>query len=514
MTNYKEILRLKHLGISNSKIAESMMVSRTTVIKVTQRAEEIDIRWSAVSSMTDRELSNKLFPSAGSKITYAMPDYDYVHREMGKSGVTLNLLWFEYCDKCRESREIPYQLTQFKKYYREYVLSTKATMHINRNPGEILEVDWAGQTAKIIDTDTGELIDVYIFVAALPYSGYSYVEGFLSKNQESWIIAHVNAYRFLGGTTRILVPDNLKTGVTKVTKEETVLNRIYSEMAEHYGTAIIPARVKTPKDKATVEGVVRITSTWILASLRNQQFLSLNELNQAIFDKLNDFNNKPFQKKEGSRATLFAKEKPFLMPLPSMAFEFATWKIATVQYNYHIAVDWQNYSVPFEYIKQKVDVRITKNTIEVFFEGNRICSHVRLYGRRSQYSTIEAHMPPSHQQFAKWDSDRFRRWASSIGKNTAVVIEGLLGSRKVPEQSYKACMALLTLPKKYSRSRLESACAKALTYTHCPSFKNVETILRSGLDKITDNNQPNPPRTITAEYRFTRGADYYTRGDK
>ena len=309
-------------------------------------------------------------------------------------------------------------------------------------------------------------------------------------------------------------PDNLKTGVTKVTKEETVLNRIYSEMAEHYGTAIIPARVKTPKDKATVEGVVGIISTWILAALRNQQFLSLHELNQAIFEKLGDFNNKPFQKKEGSRATLFAEEKPFLMPLPTMAFEFATWKIATVQYNYHIAVDWQNYSVPSEYIKQKVDVRITKNTIEVFFEGNRICSHVRLYGRRSQYSTTEAHMPPNHQQFVKWDSDRFRRWAASIGENTAVVVEGLLGSRKVPEQSYKACMALLTLPDKYSRSRLEAACAKALTYTHCPSFKNVETILKSGLDKITDNHQPNPPSTVTAEYSFTRGADYYTRGDK
>ena len=515
MTNYKEILRLKHLGFSNSKIAESAMVSRTTVIKVIQRAQEIDIGWSTASSMTDRELLSTLFPSEGSKTTYTMPDYDYVHMEMGKSGVTLNLLWFEYCDKCREAREIPYQLTQFKKYYREYVLSTKATMHINRKPGELLEVDWAGQTAKIIDTDTGELIDVYIFVAALPYSGYSYVEGFLSQNQEAWITAHVNAYRFFNGVTRILTPDNLKTGVIKVTREDTVLNRIYSEMSEHYGTAIIPARVKAPKDKASVEGAVGITSTWILAALRNQQFLSLTELNQAVFDKLIGFNNKPFQKKEGSRATLFAEEKPFLLPLPAMSFEFATWKIATVQYNYHIAVDWQNYSVPFEYIKQKVDVRVTKNTIEVFFEGNRICSHVRLYGRRSQYSTTETHMPQSHQQYVKWDSDRFRQWASSIGESTAVVIEGLLSSRKVPEQSYKACMALLKLPDKYSRTRLESACAKALSYTHCPSFKNVEAILRSGLDKISDTpHQTESPSGVATEYGFTRGATYYARGDE
>jgi len=248
MTNHKEILRLHSLGFNKSQIASSMYITRPTVIKVLKRAEEVNVNWEKVAALTDKELYKLLFPPENGRIDYKMPDYDYVHREMGKSGVTLNLLWFEYCDACRESREIPYQLTQFKKYYRQYVLSTKATMHINRKPGEILEVDWAGQTAKIIDTDTGELIDVYIFVAALPYSGYSYVEGFLTRNQEAWIIAHVNTYRFFNGVTRILVPDNLKTGITKVTKEETVLNRIYSEMAEHYGTAIIPARVKTPKD--------------------------------------------------------------------------------------------------------------------------------------------------------------------------------------------------------------------------------------------------------------------------
>ena len=512
MTNYKEMLRLKHLGFSNSKIAESMDVSRTTVIKVVKKAQEMGIAWIAASAMAEKELSQALFPADGNKLTYKMPDYDYVHREMGKSGVTLNLLWFEYCDKCKESGEIPYQLTQFKKYYRDYVLGTKATMHMNRKPGEIMEVDWAGQTGQIISTDTGEAIKAYIFVAVLPYSGYGYVEGFLSQAQESWIGGHVNAYKHFGGVSRILVPDNLKTGVERVTKEEAVINRTYMEMAEHYGTAVIPARVKSPKDKAAVEGMVGIVSTWILAALRNQQFLSLAELNQAIHEKLEEFNSKPFQKKEGSRASSFAEEKAFLMPLPAAAFELAEWKIATVQYNYHISTGGQYYSVPFEYIKQKVDVRITKNIVEAFFEGSRICSHIRLYGRSNQYSTVEAHMPQSHRQYAKWDSGRFQQWAEKIGEHTAVAVQWILSSRKVPEQSYKACMALLKLSDKYSAARLEAACAKALSYTPRPSFKNVEAILKSGQDKIAEPKNDNPP--AATEYGLTRGAAYYARGDE
>jgi transposase len=309
-----------------------------------------------------------------------------------------------------------------------------------------------------------------------------------------------------------LVPDNLKTGVDKVAKDEPAINRAYAEMAEHYGTAVIPARVKAPKDKASVEGAVGVVSTWILAALRNQEFLSLYELNQAILEKLDGFNSKPFQKKDGSRAMSFAEEKPFLIPLPATAFELAAWKTAVVQYNYHISTDGQYYSVPFEYIKQRVDVRVTKNTVEVFFEGNRVCSHVRLYGRGNQYSTSEAHMPPAHQQYAKWDAGRFRQWAEKIGENTAVVIECLLNSRKVPEQSYKACMALLKLSDKYSVARLESACAIALSYTPRPSFKGVEAVLKSGQDKISCDNRKNPP--AAAEYGLTRGAGYYARGDE
>ncbi|OPX84138.1 MAG: Integrase core domain protein [Pelotomaculum sp. PtaB.Bin104] len=509
MTSYKEILRLHSLGINNSRIASGCGYSRTTVINVLQRAKDQGLSWQTVAEMSDKELSQRLFPSESAKPEYKMPDYEYIHREMAKSGVTLTLLWLEYCDQCRESGQVPYKSTQFNKYYADYVQSTKATMHIHRKPGEIMEVDWAGQTARIIDINTGEIIPAYVFVAALPYSGYAYVEAFLSQNQESWITAHVNAYRFFGGVTRILVPDNLKTGVEKVRKGETVINKTYQEMAEHYGIAVIPARVRAPKDKPTVEGSVGIISTWILAALRNQQFLSLRELNAAIREKLMVFLEKPFQKKDGSRATLFAEEKPFLLPLPSKPFELATWKIATVQYNYHISVDTQNYSVPFEYIKQKVDVRITRNVIEVFFQGNRICSHPRLYGRSNQYCTLEAHMPPEHQKYVAWNGERFRSWAAKIGEHTSAVISFFLGSHKVEQQGYKACMALLKLADKYSVQRLESACAKALSYTVQPSLKGIQAILKSGQDKIPKET----PAHSSSEFGLTPGADYYSRRD-
>lgn len=513
MTNYREILRLNSLGINNTGIAASCSCSRTTVVNVLHKARDCGLEWAQVREWSNKELANRLFPPGAVRPTYKMPDYEYIHREMGKSGVTLGLLWLEYCDQCRETGEIPYKSTQFNKYYSDFVLKTKATMHLNHKPGEVLEVDWAGQNAHIINTDTGELIKAWVFVAALPYSGYSYVEAFLSQNQECWTTAHVNAFKYYGGVPRILTPDNLKTGVTKVSKVETIINKAYQELAEHYGTAVIPARPKSPKDKPSVEGTVGIISTWILAALRNQQFLSLHELNKAIREKLIEFNNKPFQKKDGSRASVFSDEKPFLLPLPDRPYELATWKVATVQYNYHISIDLQHYSCPYEYIKQSVDVRITKNVIEIFFAGNRIASHSRLYGRPGQYSTTEAHMPADHQKYVMWNAERFISWAEKIGENTTAVIRFFLSSHKVEQQGYKSCMTLLKLSDKYTPQRLEAACIRALSYTARPSLKNVQEILKSGQDKLLSNTSVSTPKSSASEYGFTRGAEYYRRRD-
>ena len=386
MTNYREILRLKSLGINNSQIAESMMLSRQTVVTALQRAAAQGLDWQTAETLSDRELTAKLFPNQTNTPGYQHPDYAYVHKEMAKPGMTQQLLWIEYCDRCRDCGKIPYQLTQFKKHYREHLTTTKATMHINRKPGEAMEVDWAGQTAHLVDSDTGELIDAYVFVATLPYSGYSYAEAFLSRNQEDWTAAHVNAYNYFGGVARILVPDNLKTGVIKRTKSEIILNKSYHELAEHYGTAILPARMRAPKDKASVEGAVGRISSDILAAIRNQKFFTLRELNKTIKERLYAFNHKPLTAKDGSRATWFAEEKASLLPLPRNPFELSEWRTATVAFNYHIGVDEQYYSVPYEYIKRKVDARLTRNVVEVFFDGTRVCSHVRLYGRRSAHN--------------------------------------------------------------------------------------------------------------------------------
>ena len=507
MTDYREILRLQSLGLNHSQIARSTAVSRPTVIAVLQRAGAQDIDWQAAESLSDKDLAARLLSASADKPEYKMPDYDYVHRELAKPGMTQQLLWFEYCEVCRAAGDLPYQLTQFKTHYREYAAQTRATMHIQRKPGELMEVDWAGQTAKLTDADTGEMLDAFIFVAALPYSSYAYAEAFASQIQEAWITAHVNAYSFFGGVTRILTPDNLKTGVIKNTRSELVLNKSYQEMAEHYGTAIIPARVRTPKDKATVEGAVGNISSFILASIRNQTFFTLREMNEVIRERLHAFNHKAFQKKDGSRATWFAEERTFLLPLPRNSYELSLWKTATVSFNYHIAVDERYYSVPFEYIKRKVDVRVTRNVVEIFFEGSRICSHVRLNGRRGQYSTREEHMPPNHQQYIQWNGERFRSWAAKIGPNTAAVVESILTGYKVEQQGYRACMALLKLSDQYSPERLEAACSKALFYTPRPSYKSIQTILKSGQDKKSEDNS-----SASSEYGFTRGADYYKGG--
>jgi len=477
---------------------------------VLQKAGETGINYERATELNDQELRTALNQTEGSQTRYKMPDYEYVHKEIQKNGVTLQLLWFEYCDKCRETEEIPYQLTQFKKYYRDYAVKQRATMHIKKKPGELLEVDWAGQMAEIIDTDTGEVLDAYIFVAALPYSGYAYVEAFWRQNAEAWISAHINAYNYFGGVTQIVVPDNLKTGVIKNTRTELIVNKTYQEMAEHYGTAILPARVKKPRDKSTVEGTVGIISMYILAAVRNQRFFSLRELNEAIKERLHAFNHKPFQKKDGSRATIFAEERTFLLPLPVRVFEMAEWKIATVQYDYHVSVDDKFYSVPYEYIKQKVNIRVTRTIVEVFFEGNRICSHVRITDKKEQCSTIDAHMPPNHQQHKQWNAEHFRNWADKIGSNTAAVIETIISGYKVEQQSYKSCMAVLKLSDAYTPERLEMACTKALSYTPRPNYKNIAAILKSGQDKISEAKSVESKN----EFGFTRGADYYKGGRK
>ena len=386
-------------------------------------------------------------------------------------------------------------------------------MHISRKPGEQIEVDWAGDPAKIIDPDTGEIINAWLFVGVMTYSQYPYVEAFINEKQHAWITAHIHMYEYFGGVTRILVPDNCKTAIVHNNDwYSQQVNTVYHEMAEHYNTAIIPARVRAPKDKPNAEGSVRNISTWITAALRNEQFFSLAELNRAIREKLKEFVHRPFQKKEGSRYEIFRDEElPLLAKLPAAPYELAEWKQATVQFNYHISVDGMLYSVPYEFIKRKVDVRITDTIIEIFYCHNRIASHRRLYGRKGQYSTVTEHMPPDHQQYLEWNGDRFRNWAQRIGTNTYKVVNAILDSQKVEQQSYRSCMGLLKLADKYSVQRLEAACKKALSYTASPSFKSLKNILAAGQDKLDQKPQVSDTTATQNKHAITRGADYYRR---
>jgi transposase len=426
---------------------------------------------------------------------------------MSKRGVTLTLLWNEYRAQCRDAGEIPFMYSAFCDRYRAYAVRNKATMHLEHKPGEQMEVDWAGKTMEVTDNVTGGAIPAYVFVAVLPCSGYAYVEAFFSRNQENWIAAHVNAYQHFGGVTRILVPDNLKTGVDRIDWYTPVINRSYHEMAEHYGTAVVPARVRKPKDKPSVEGAVGVVSTWIIAALRNWKFFSLRELNEAVWEKLTEFNEKPFQKKPGSRKSVFMEEEqPQLQPLPSRPFELAEWKVCTVAFNYHVTADKMFYSVPYEYIKREVNVRLTRGTVEVFHNGTRIASHARRHGHPGQYATLQEHMPEDHRNYVQWNAERFLSWAKAIGENTVAVTKAILASRKIEQQAYRTCIALLKLAERYSLPRLESACKRALFYSPSPGIKSVQTILATEQDLLPDEE---PEHDSSSDFSFTRGRGYY-----
>lgn len=510
MTNYREILRLSSLGFSQQDIAYSANVSKKTVNRVLKRARELDVSWPLDNDQTNETLAVLFFPVAKKEKTATnkrMPNYDYIHQELRKNGVNKKLLWTEYLEECRLCGEEPLMYSRFCYYIQRDEEKRRASMHIGRKPGERVEVDWAGDPAYLTDPDTGEITKVSVFVGVMSYSQYVYAEAFLNENERAWITAHIHMYEYFGGVARILTPDNCKTAVIRKgnSQHDPRINETYRSFAEHYGTAIIPARVRAPKDKPNAEGSVRHISTWIVAALRNEQFFSLSELNQAIRKKLDEFNLKPFQKKDGSRSELFHNEElPCLAKLPTTSYELADWSSATVQFNYHIYYDGMLYSVPYEYIKKKVDIRSTDKIVEIFYKGERIATHPRVYGRKGQYSTDASHMPDKHQKYLEWSGSRFKSWAAKIGTSTETVVKGILASHQVEEQGYRACMGLLKLSEKFSPAILEAACKKALTYTGTPSYRSVRNII----DSCSDDDLGISKQT-TAAKGITRGAKYY-----
>lgn len=461
-------------------------------------------------NLSSQEIKDYLYPSLGSNTGFCLPDYQLINEELKKPGVNLTLLWTEYKNRCIICNEKPYQYTQFIKHYADYSVTKKATMNINHKPGVLMEADWAGTLGSFFCLKTKKIETAHFFVLTLVYSGYSYIEAFIDEKIESWIQGHINGYTFFGGSTIMLVPDNLKCAIIKNTTNEIIFNKTYNEMAEHYKTAIDPARIRHPKDKPTVEKTVGIITTWIIAALRDRQFYSLSDYNKAINEKLLEFLNKPFQKKSGSRNDYFNEEKKFLQEIPHKPFEISTWVKATVQYNYHICCEKNFYSVPYEYIKKLVDIRLTYKFVEVYFESSRIALHSRIHGKTNQYSTIDEHMTNNHKHYSEWNADRYKSWAQDIGVNTFAVINIIIKSRLYEQQSYKSCMAVLSLSKKFSKTLLEEACSISMERYTYQSFALIENIILQLNDKkklendslIVDLNKVSPSDIV-------RGSNYY-----
>ena len=509
--DYREILRLDSLHYSRKRISISIGSSHHTVKDVLDTATQKGITWPLDNDVTNAELEALLFPDKRkTESIYAELDYAYIHRELAKTGVTLTLLWEEYCRPCHESGRTPYMSTQFGDKYRKWARITKATMRITHKPGDAMEVDWAGDTIPVFDPVTGEADGVYLFVAVLPCSCYVYAEACNNMASENWLLCHVHAYNYFGGVARLLIPDNCKTSTISNTRYDTVLNKSYQELAEHYNTAIVPARVKAPQDKSHAEGSVKFAETWIIAALRNQKFFSLDEVKDAVAEKLKELNSRPFKSRVGNRIDAYlTEEKPYMMPLPTTDFEPAVWSSAKVPNDYLISDGQNRYSVPANLIGERVDIRTTRNMVEVFFHGAQVALHKRVQSIQYEPIVKPEHMTPEHRSYLRYNTEDFTSWAESVGSDTSRVVQYYLTSGAAPEQGYKACASLMKLGDKYGAKRLENACGQLLAYSSVPSIRNLSSMLKNGQDRISAQKQE-PIDNVS--HGFTRGAAYYRKG--
>lgn len=507
MVKYREILRLNALGVSRRNIAFSCRCSPTTVQGVLKHARACGLEWPLPEEMTDVAIRVLIYPARQRQDERrAEIDHAHIAKQMTKRGMTMTLLWNEYCDSALQSGKQPLMFTQFCARQKKWGDAHSLSMHIERKPAEQIQVDWVGDIMQLCDPDTAELTRAYVFVACLPYSSYIFAEAFCSMDEQAWITAHVHAFDFFGGVTPLLVPDNCKTGVIKNVTDELVLNEQYRLMAEYYGVAVVPARPRKPKDKGAVEMSVGVIERQAIAPLRNRSFFSLQEMNAALSDRVDLINERPFQKREGSRTSVFlGQEKPALIPLPACPYTIVTRKHATVNFSYHVSFEGRWYSVPFTYVKREVEIVATKDTVSVMCDGARIAMHKRLYGMKGAYSTSIEHMPDAHRDFTEWNSERFRKWAKQIGSGCETCINAILRSHRIEQQAYRSCRALLGLEKKYTKTLLEEACSRAGALTSNPSYKTVKTIIaRLAVDEPKDEN-------IGA---YLRGGDYYSNIDE
>ncbi len=506
MRKVRDVLRLSlGEGLSLRQVSAAARVPHSTVADHLRRAKAAGLGWPLPESVDDDALESLLFPPvAPSSEPRPTPDWAKVHLELRRPHVTLMLLWLEH----KESFPDGHAYSQFCELYRRWRRGVDVVMRQEHTAGEKLFVDFAGRRIPIYDEGTGEVaFEAELFVAALGASGYLYAEALRSQELLHWVTGHVHAFEHLGGCPAIVVCDNLRSGVTRPHRYEPDVNATYSEMAAHYGVAVIPARAYKPRDKAKAEGGVLLAERWIMARLRDRRFTDLGEANAEIARLVEWVNDRPFKKLDGSRRSVFELlDRPALAPLPPERYEFATWRRAKVNIDYHVEIraDRHYYSVPHRLVGEHVDLRASAATVEVFHRHRRVASHVRRY--RPGYSTDPAHMPESHRRHGEWTPSRIVAWAAKTGPASAKLVEAIMAARPHPEQGFRSTLGIVGLGERYGKDRLEAAAERALA-VRALSYRSVESILKNGLDR-----QPLPPERPARghpDHGNLRGPGYY-----
>lgn len=514
MRKIRELLRLKHLGRSQRQIASSLCVATGTVNGQLRRARDVGMTWARAQSLTDTELEAAIFRDSGRNVaaTRAAIDYSHLHAELHRTGVTLQLLWSEYLERvaARGDGTKPYQYSQFCELYGAWRSRLQPSMRIVHRAGEKAFVDYSGKRPRLWNAATGEVREAELFVMVLGASNYTYAEATLTQRLPDFVGSTIRAFEFFGGVPEVLVPDQLRSAVRGPDRYEPDINATYLEMAQHYGVVVIPARPRRPKDKAKVEVGVQVVQRWIVARLRHRRFFELDELNQAIWELLDELNARPFQKLEGSRESAFAAlDQPALHPLPAVRYELAERKTRRVNIDYHVEYDGRYYSVPHERVHIEVELRATATLVEIFLAGERIASHRRSFERRGSMVTDPSHRPANHRNQA-WPPERLIAWGASFGPYVARVVELTLGRYANPEQGYRACLGLMRTAQRHGGARMNAACERALSVgiVGGPRRKYIEAILKRGLDREGTPIAPTP-RTSALTHENVRGGDYY-----
>jgi transposase len=491
-------------GLSERRIALAVGLSRSTVKTYVQRAAAVGIAWPLPAEIDDATLERRLFPPIDlpADVARPLPDWKDVHKELKRRGVTLQLVWEEY----QAEHVDGYCYSHFCERYRQWLASVSPTMRQTHAAGEKLFVDWAGDTAPLFDTVTGEERRAHIFVAVLGASNYTYAEARWSEALPEWIGAHVNAFAAIGGVPRAVVCDNLKAGVTATCRYEPGINRTYQDLATHYDTAILPTRPRKPRDKAKVEVAVLIIERYVLARLRNRRFFSLTELNGAIREIVAALNARVMRKLGVSRHGLLETiERPALKELPSEPYQYAEWKKCRVAPDYHVEIERHYYSVPSRLIREQIDARVTDTTVEIFHKGNRVASHARSY-LHHRHTTVREHMPSSHRRYAEWTPARLMREAEKIGPATIALVEAIMKAKPHPEQGFRACLGILRLARGYGSARVEAACKRG-NDIGATTYGSIASILKNGLDRAYAREPT--PETPPIRHGNIRGTGYY-----